>query len=146
MSKIGTMKVSLLLYLIIILIACWSASTHACDSLTFTTTSYHMDRSVPHNEVNPGVGCNKRMGQKWGIGSGIYYNSHWKTTLFLGTSYYPYSYNNWRFGGTFMLATGYDMPVTPIPMFSIKWKQPHYSVVVHAVPAVVVLTFEVPLK
>ena len=83
--------------------------------------AYHTDRSVPHNEVNPGLGLRfKRPQDSFFYTVGDYKNSEWRNSVYFGVGK-----EFWRFGPMTFSAmaggvTGYKMPVMPIVVPEIQ--------------------------
>lgn len=97
--------------------------------------AYHTDRSVAHNEVNPGLGLRfKRPQDSFFYMVGDYKNSDWKNSVYFGVGK-----EFWNFGPVSVRAvaggiTGYKMAVMPVilPEVALKWGG--YGVVVNFIP------------
>lgn len=77
--------------------------------------AYHTDRSVPHNEFNPGLGLRfKQKDQDFFYAVGNYQNSNWKDS-----TYFAVGKEFWNMGpvsvrGLVGLITGYNKTVLPV--------------------------------
>lgn len=94
----------------------WAAIFVACAALakafaqtwvTATVTSYHLDRKG-QNEVNPGIGFERSLSERWRWIAGGYVNSTNVTTMYAGAVYSRWDLGPARLGTLVALATGYD--------------------------------------
>lgn len=82
--------------------------------------SYHTDRSVKHNEVNPGLGVEIDMPEPdTRVIAGFYKNSEWRQTVYAGASWTPWHFGRYvKAGMAIGIATGYQpqnlLGLTPI--------------------------------
>lgn len=84
-----------------------SRNAHADDWLSSTVKSYHFDRSVKHNEFNIGFGGEKDVAKDTRAVGGIYYNSNYRPSIYLGAMYTPFTVMRTHVGVLGGLVSGY---------------------------------------
>ena len=89
------------------------ASVFADDWVVATIGSQHLGGGS-YCEFNPGVGVELQITENtWFLG-GAYRNSLCKrVSAYVGASWLPLQFADWRLGGAAMGLTGYNAPVTP---------------------------------
>jgi hypothetical protein len=70
--------------------------------------SYHMERGKDYCEFNPGLGVEHDISKNTRAVIGQYNNSFCLPSAYLGVSYTPFSFGNFRLGSAFILVSGYD--------------------------------------
>jgi hypothetical protein len=132
----------LLTHLAVLLLLALPSFSFACTALTITTTAHHFKSETDYNEQNFGLGCERMFTSDWYGKAGFYRNSYDRNTLFLGTSYVPFHYADWKAGGSAALVTGYTPDrVEVVGMLTAMYERKQWGVNLHYVPTVV-FTFE----
>lgn len=80
---------------------------HADDWISSTVKSYHFDRSVKHNEFNIGLGAERDIAKDTKAVGGIYYNSMYRPSIYVGGMYTPYTVMRTRVGVLGGFVSGY---------------------------------------
>ena len=110
----------------------WAPTTQANEIdwwLTATVTSYHNNRNTTnhtkHNEENYGIGFERAVFKDTIMAGGVYRNSYWNTSHYLGLTYVPIQYGYFHFGAFGGIVTGYDDPfgIKILPTMSIQGKR-----------------------
>ena len=76
-------------------------------AIAISIASYHFDREVKHNEVNPGVFV--ELNHAYVVG--VYRNSHYRTTVLAARQFHLGRVGHANVGGIAGLCTGYNVPV-----------------------------------
>lgn len=112
--------------------------------------------SHPRNEVNPGVGIERRFNSEWAAGAGYYRNSWWRDSYYANVTYTPWSLGPVHFGAMGGLVSGYqfksDAPsklcmrdgdssctkggLTPAAALVAEWRHKYGAVQFQAVPPI----------
>lgn len=84
--------------------------------------SYHLDRSEEYREINPGLGLEFGMNDRWSLVAGVYNNSFGRASEYAGATYMPWQWRAARFGTVMGLVTGYESRPVPVvlPALSIE--------------------------
>src|SRR5258706_5976026 len=72
-------------------IALGSRPVRADDWISSTVKSYHFDREVKHNEFNIGIGAEHDIAKDTRAVGGIYYNSNYRPSIYMGAMYTPFT-------------------------------------------------------
>lgn len=107
----------------------------ACTWAVATVASYHTDRDG-HNERNWGAGVECDATEDMRVIGGIYRNSQFKDSVYLGATYAPLRLGAARFGLMGGLITGYAEKVLPIavPLMQIEGRR--FGINIVAVPRI----------
>jgi hypothetical protein len=70
--------------------------------------SYHLERGKNYCEFNPGLGIEHTLSDDARAVIGQYNNSFCLPSAYLGVSYQPLKYGNFRLGSAFIMVSGYD--------------------------------------
>ena len=70
--------------------------------------SYHLERGKDYCEFNPGLGIEHDIAKNTRAVIGQYNNSFCLPSAYLGVSYSPLSYGNFKLGTALILVSGYD--------------------------------------
>ena len=73
-------------------------------AFAFSIASYHFDREVKHNEVNPGVFV--ELNHDYVVGA--YRNSHYRTTVLAARQFHLAQFGSVNVGALAGVCTGYD--------------------------------------
>jgi len=76
-------------------------------AIAISIASYHFDREVAHNEVNPGIFVELNHD----VVVGVYRNSHWRNTVLVARQWSFGQVGAVKVGAMAGLCTGYDTPV-----------------------------------
>lgn len=90
-----------------------SRKAHADDWISSTVKSYHFDRSVKHNEFNIGIGAEHDIAKDTKAVGGIYYNSDYRPSIYIGAMYTPFTVMRTRVGVLGGIVNGYG----PAPQY-----------------------------
>lgn len=85
----------------------FATSTVYGDSLDFTITSWHSDKSYNYNTKNYGIGYTKDLNRHWQAQVGFFKNSYNKDSFYF-LSNLKHEMKGWNFGVAFGFVTGYD--------------------------------------
>jgi len=102
--------------------------------LVFPMASYHTERKG-YNQINPGLGIERRLDERWSIGAGYYRNSVRKDSLYAGAHYMPWRVGEIRIGTALGVATGYG-GLLPMVAPAAVWDGPKLGVAVLVTPPV----------
>jgi len=112
------------------LLLCWSLATPAAEYLSFGGFSYHFDRELDLNEVNPGIGYGRDftydsypdMDLSWEVG--VFKNSLRRAAFYGTLNYAPWHpAEGWRVGAMVGLSSGYHQsPIVPLAMPFVEWR------------------------
>lgn len=111
-----------------------TSDLHVSDVIVYGA-AYHTDRSVPHNEVNPGLGLRfKGASSEWFYMIGDYQNSQWKNSTYFGVGK-----EFWRVGPLSVSAiagaiTGYNRYVLPVVLPEVALHFGSFAIAVDFVP------------
>jgi hypothetical protein len=116
---------------IILMMALWLVSSVAladeqfkwCDEMWggIMLRSYHSNRQANYNENNLGAGIECQFNKKWRAIYGVYRNSVYETSEYIGVTYTWKEWGNWKFATGFVAASGYqddpkDWGIFPYPV------------------------------
>lgn len=76
-------------------------------AIAISIASYHFDRKVEHNEVNPGVFV--ELNHDYVVG--VYRNSHWRTTVLAVRQFQFGSIGPAQVGAMVGVCSGYETPI-----------------------------------
>ncbi|MFT3736304.1 MAG: hypothetical protein QM776_15000 [Rhodocyclaceae bacterium] len=110
----------------------------AAQQLTFGGFSYHFERDLGHNEVNPGIGYERDYDENLSWSVGVFKNSL-RRAAFFGTANYALwkPADGVRIGVTAGLSTGYHhAAVVPLVMPFAEWRIQRFGVQAYVVPTV----------
>lgn len=101
-----------------------------------TVASYHIDRDTKHNESNWGLGFECQVMEKGSLVGGVYENSYWRQSKYLGVTYLPYKLGPAKIGAMFGAVTGYDRTVTPVIIPTIAFEGTRYGMNIGIIPSI----------
>ena len=96
--------------------------------------SYHFKRGQGYNELNLGVGLERKLNERWSIGGGYFRNSNRGDSLFVGATYAPWTLAGLRIGTAMGLVTGYEKSVLPAMLPTATWETRDFGVNVVLIP------------
>lgn len=87
-------------------------------AFAFTLASYHFDREVTRNEINPGVVVELNNAYLLGV----YRNSHYRTTVLAARQFHLASFGSVNVGAFAGLCSGYDFPVPVCAAATVEYR------------------------
>lgn len=85
----------------------YSGTANAESWLVASIASYHVKRG-DYCEVNPGIGFEQSILKDTRLVAGTYQNSLCHPSNYIGVSWTPFTFANWRGGAAFIAITGYE--------------------------------------
>ena len=128
----------------LILLALLTLPARAEDYLAVTLGSKHTRGD--YNEVNPGLGLERHLNDRWALVAGYYYNSNRRDSFYAGAIYTRWRFGEVKVGTSLGIVTGYGRP---IPMLApiVMWRNLNFLIVppVQDKAGVVALQVKFPL-
>ena len=115
-------------------LALFSLPVSAADFLVVPIASYHTERNG-YNQINPGLGFERSINERWAVGGGFYRNSYRRDSFYVGATYMPFRLAQVRLGTSFGLMTGYG-GVLPMAAPTAAWDGDRVGVAVMVTPPV----------
>jgi hypothetical protein len=94
----------------------------ATDKLFLMTVSHHTEDNSQYNNINIGLGYEHTNSNDIGYQLGVYKNSLYSTSTFIGGHYQKEVKKGIILGGSISLVSGYYKTITPVPLFSVQYK------------------------
>jgi hypothetical protein len=113
-------------------------------AFAFSIASYHFDREVKHNEINPGVFV--ELNHAYVVGA--YRNSNYRTTVLVARQFHLTQIGSVNIGGLAGVCTGYDFALPVCGSLTASYRGFTASVIppVSTSSGVVGLSYRIPIK
>jgi hypothetical protein len=121
---------------------CWSLAASADEFVSFGGFSYHFERDLDLNEVNPGIGYQADyhgypdLDLSWSVG--VYKNSLRRASFYGMVDYALWHpAEGWRVGIAGGLSTGYHQsPIVPLAMPFVEWRIRKLGLEAYVIPTI----------
>ena len=115
-------------------LALFALPASAADFLVVPIASYHTERNG-YNQINPGLGFERSINERWSFGGGFYRNSYRRDSFYAGATYMRWRIGEIRLGTSLGLVTGYG-GVLPMAAPTAVWDSGGVGISVMVTPPV----------
>ena len=117
-------------------IALLAPAAQCADFMTFGGVSYHFDRDLDLNEVNPGIGFERDVEKNWSWSAGVFKNSLRRAAFYGLANYAAWKpTDSWRVGVSVGASSGYHhAAIIPVVTPFVEWRGDKLAVQTYIIP------------